>query len=608
MQGKVHEARKEYESATEKLHALKKKGIEKSGKLIQVERDEIKTKQHLDLMTYTFMSKMKQLLMDIQIGVIDNSMDILQDKLRQSKESHSFLDKKCRFVEELSFKLKDMRKSNEAKRKDELKKHIPSNDKDIPVEDSIKLVREGYLWCKLGGKSKKRWISVINGQLLIYKNWKVTTPKECFNLVLCSVKTLPMDTQKLLYPFEVRSHLDQSVQLSAKDEPEMNEWITTIQNIISSQINIGESETKKGRKTGQSGNHVHDEILSVYGNDICADCGRPNPEWASVNHGITVCIECSGVHRSLGSHVSKVKSLKLDSFEPELILLMKSIGNLNANTMIFEASLVSTLKPVQDAPRKDRDYFIKTKYQDKKFIAHMSNFQAFQEALFTSENFSNLKPTTFLNLLVQTQCDINYQYPTNRRTMLHQSVFHRNIPCIILLLLRGAKTDIQDMDGNTPLHLAAQHNSVSCVKILLQHNASCALTNKDGLTPRDLAIKFNAQDCSLLFSTIERDVVSDDEDDANIVLNRSDVIKADSKNIRPTSETPEKKGKSKTLRSGVVTGDDIRELEDRKQLVFTPELPPPLVKISDNTVTSGETKPKSKLKNKKKKKDEGSGT
>ncbi|RRT41738.1 hypothetical protein B296_00048946 [Ensete ventricosum] len=50
-----------------------------------------------------------------------------------------------------------------------------------------------------------------------------------------------------------------------------------------------------------------DVLRKVCGNDICADCAAPEPDWASLNLGILLCIECSGVHRNLGVHISKLE-------------------------------------------------------------------------------------------------------------------------------------------------------------------------------------------------------------------------------------------------------------------------------------------------------------
>lgn len=51
---------------------------------------------------------------------------------------------------------------------------------------------------------------------------------------------------------------------------------------------------------------VYQILRDIPGNDICAECNAPEPEWASLNLGILLCIECSGVHRNLGVHISKV--------------------------------------------------------------------------------------------------------------------------------------------------------------------------------------------------------------------------------------------------------------------------------------------------------------
>ncbi|KAF6171143.1 hypothetical protein GIB67_012217 [Kingdonia uniflora] len=97
-----------------------------------------------------------------------------------------------------------------------------------------------------------------------------------------------------------------------------------------------------------------DVLRRVCGNNTCADCGAPNPDWASLNLGVLICIECSGVYHNLGVHISKVRSLTLDMkvWEPSIISLLQSLGNTYANS-IWEESLLSR-SDVQDddSPRR----------------------------------------------------------------------------------------------------------------------------------------------------------------------------------------------------------------------------------------------------------------
>jgi hypothetical protein len=114
------------------------------------------------------------------------------------------------------------------------------------------------------------------------------------------------------------------------------------------------------------------ELMSeVPGNQVCADCKVPNPEWASINLGIMICLECSGLHRQLGTHISKVRSLKLDSkcWEGALLAHMCSIGN-SAFNMVWEANLPADVLLPQDYADKSkvREAYIFAKYKDHAFF------------------------------------------------------------------------------------------------------------------------------------------------------------------------------------------------------------------------------------------------
>ncbi|CAN7031937.1 unnamed protein product, partial [Brassica rapa subsp. trilocularis] len=111
------------------------------------------------------------------------------------------------------------------------------------------------------------------------------------------------------------------------------------------------------------------DLLTQSDNRVCADCGAPDPKWASANIGVFICLKCCGVHRSLGTHVSKVLSVTLDEWSDEEVDSMIEIGgNASANS-IYEAFIPDgSSKPGPDASHDHRMRFIRSKYEFQEFL------------------------------------------------------------------------------------------------------------------------------------------------------------------------------------------------------------------------------------------------
>ncbi|KAK1420323.1 hypothetical protein QVD17_21831 [Tagetes erecta] len=112
-------------------------------------------------------------------------------------------------------------------------------------------------------------------------------------------------------------------------------------------------------------------FLSESGNELCADCGSPDPKWVSVNLGAFVCIKCSGVHRSLGVHISKILSVNLDEWTEEDVDNVIKLGGNTAVNLKYEDSIPNNRrKPKPDSSIDDRTDFIKRKYVMQQFLNH----------------------------------------------------------------------------------------------------------------------------------------------------------------------------------------------------------------------------------------------
>ncbi|XP_062590479.1 arf-GAP with coiled-coil, ANK repeat and PH domain-containing protein 2-like isoform X2 [Saccostrea cucullata] len=293
-------------------------------------------------------------------------------------------------VENLSAKASQERKEME-ERHSLVQKKEPS---DVEGEESP---MEGYLLKRTSKGFKswvRRWFTIENSQLLYMKRGSREYSIMEEDIRLCTVK-LVYETDRR-FCFEVlsptRSHM-----LQAESDQNLQFWLNNIQTAITKAYKAMEhrshsldtDEPLQGNSSVPSSPNLTstpdsqqkqpskaqqrmDQLTAIPGNSHCCDCGSPEPRWASINLGATLCIECSGIHRSFGVHMSKVRSITLDSWDPELLKVMAELGNDNVNR-IYEANLndAVAVKATPECNRSIRESFIRAKYLDKAFVSKL---------------------------------------------------------------------------------------------------------------------------------------------------------------------------------------------------------------------------------------------
>eukprot|EP01135_Chromosphaera_perkinsii_P000994 Nk52_evm8s156 gene=Nk52_evmTU8s156 len=127
--------------------------------------------------------------------------------------------------------------------------------------------------------------------------------------------------------------------------------------------------TRAERDAKKRLNEQHSQILQGMlkeeENRVCCDCLTKGPRWASWNLGCFICIRCAGIHRNLGVHISKVKSVNLDQWNPDQVENMTRWGNKKVNELYEYDLPASFRRPTSDA---SVEQFIRAKYESKRYM------------------------------------------------------------------------------------------------------------------------------------------------------------------------------------------------------------------------------------------------
>ncbi|KAL5263982.1 hypothetical protein ACHWQZ_G005171 [Mnemiopsis leidyi] len=264
---------------------------------------------------------------------------------------------------------------------------LKNNDYDglmiTPKDDSVLL--EGYLYKRSHNTFKtwkRRYFMIKENQLHCHKRSKGSKEENnkiiSEDLRISQVKST--EEQDRRYCFELIMP-SKKIFLQADSQKVKDAWIKSLQCGIEAAIHnttaTNEVDNKKpngipdeNMKSGNSPEILKllSDIKNMPGNDVCADCANREPVWASINLGITLCIMCSGIHRNLGVHISKVRSIELDIWEHEQCLLMLRLGNAKVNT-IFEHLIVDPYrKPGIASNLAEKEVWIRAKYDEKLFL------------------------------------------------------------------------------------------------------------------------------------------------------------------------------------------------------------------------------------------------
>ncbi|XP_029113279.1 arf-GAP with coiled-coil, ANK repeat and PH domain-containing protein 1 isoform X1 [Scleropages formosus] len=543
---KFKDVKKEFERSSESLEAaLAKNAQVPRGKQHEVEE----AGQTLLNARKAFRSEALDYVLQINVIESKKKTDILMAMLSLMDAQAQFFQQGHQSLSELENYRRNLSEQhthlvlNSAREKRDMEqRHAAIKTKDMSYDDSIMdfspdaasgIAMEGYLYKRASNAFKtwsRRWFSIQKNQLVYQKKFKDQPTVVVEDLRLCTVK--PCFDHERRFCFEVVSP-SKSCLLQGDSERQQQGWISAVQNSIASAFQDHREDTHSprglertrsvsagsGMVSGEQPNAGHEaleEVQKITGNNQCCDCGELGPDWASINLGITLCIVCSGIHRSLGVHFSKVRSLTLDSWEPELIRLMCELGNTAINR-IYEARIdeMTIKKPNPSSPRQEKESWIRSKYVEKKFIQKLPETgrsvplrrSSARRDRANTQDRPVVRPTvkpkpnraTLPRLTGVNQSDLSQKNNTGIRkddeeedlsglhpgALLYRSAALQNFPVMADALAHGADVNWVNAaeDSSTPLIQAVSANSLAASEFLLQNGANVNQADSNGRGP-----------------------------------------------------------------------------------------------------------------------------
>ncbi|XP_016837992.1 arfGAP with SH3 domain, ANK repeat and PH domain-containing protein isoform X6 [Nasonia vitripennis] len=524
---------KDYEAKYAKIEKEKKQHAKEAG-LIRTEITAAEVADEMEKERRLFQLQMCEYLMKVNEIKTKKGIELLQHLVEYYHAQTNYFQDGLKTIEhfgsyvvDLSMKLQKIRQAQDEERRRlmELRNLLRSSgcDKELNTNTSSGyslhqlqgdkqhgVTRTGHLLKKSEGKMRRVWqkrrCSVQAEGYLDICHADENKPPTRVNLLTCQIKLVPDDKRS----FDLISY-NRTYHFQAEDEADQRAWMSVLVNC--KERALLRAFDASGKPEANHGNPSLVElqqavircVMRLPGNDKCCDCSSQNDAtWLSTNFGIIVCIECSGIHRDLGVHISRIQSLTLDNIGTSQLLLARYMTN-QAFNEVMEAMLRHNFKPSPTSTMEERYEFIRAKYVEKKYITRTCVNE--QDLLSDLEHAVNNRDLHHLLQVYAENVDLSASLPTSDlcETALHLAILREmgNSLHIVDFLIQNMPTGTIDKtttEGDTALHLSAKHDKAEAMKLLLKSGADPSLRNKQGKTPLDIAQEVGHHTCQELLN------------------------------------------------------------------------------------------------------------